>query len=145
MTSASVPCGAAAERTSAGANPVRATAATFGRAASALRASSGAVPEPGIARTSALVPAMRSARSWRYPDISPIATTRDAAPSATPKRARSDTVFGSPRLEPARKRFARNAGTRTGLILDARPLARRDHGVSLRDRPSPLRRAGTRT
>src|SRR5512141_3360904 len=43
--------------------------------------------------------------------MSPIATTSDAAPSATPKRARSETVFGSPCRLPKRNRFARKAGT----------------------------------
>src|SRR5664279_4688394 len=46
--------------------------------------------------------------------MSPIATTSDAAPSATPKSARSETVFGSPRRLPSRNRFARKAGTFTG-------------------------------
>src|ERR1017187_9215869 len=46
--------------------------------------------------------------------MSPIATTSDAAPKATPKRARSETVFGSPRRLPKRNRFARNAGTFIG-------------------------------
>src|SRR5512132_4076878 len=43
--------------------------------------------------------------------MSPMATTSDAALSAAPKRARSETVFGSPRRLPKRNRFARKAGT----------------------------------
>src|ERR1035437_4353843 len=49
--------------------------------------------------------------------MSPIATTSDAAPSATPKRARSETVFGRPRRLPRRKRFARKAGTFIGALV----------------------------
>src|ERR1017187_9106495 len=59
--------------------------------------------------------------------MSPIATTSDAAPRAPPKRARSETVFGSPRRLPKRNRFARNAGTFIGasdLPLLLLPLPR---------------------
>src|SRR5215468_3119239 len=52
----------------------------------------------------------------------PIATTSDAAPRATPKSARSETVFGRPRREPLRNRVARNAGTRTPRSVAALPL-----------------------
>src|SRR5450830_915951 len=57
--------------------------------------------------------------------MSPIATTSDAAPNATPKRARSETVFGSPRRLPRRNRFARKAGTFTSLDVTARRPRRR--------------------
>src|ERR1035437_4055747 len=57
--------------------------------------------------------------------MSPIATTSDAAPSATPKRASSETVFGSPRRLRSRNRFAGKAGTFTSLDVTARRPRRR--------------------